>query len=152
MVDLSYYHNWYHKAPYIHKSIGILILFVTIFRIIWRMVNVTPTTLKTHTKIERVLALLVHTLLYVLLLTVLFSGYLIPTATGQAISVFGWFELPAISITPQQDLSGKIHLYTAITLMTLVTLHSLAALKHHFIDKDKTLKRMITPTSPLPKE
>ncbi|GAB7194875.1 hypothetical protein OS11_11470 [Dickeya oryzae] len=79
-----------------------------------------------------------------LLFSILISGYLISTAEGQPISVFGWFSVPATlsGIQNQADSAGKIHLYLAWSVVILSVLHALAALKHHFIDRDVTLKRM----------
>ena len=75
------------------------------------------------------------------------SGYLISTAKGQGISVFDWFEVPAlITDLPQQaDRAGRIHYWLALALMGLITLHVSGALKHHFIDCDPTLTRMLKP-------
>jgi cytochrome b561 len=77
--------------------------------------------------------------------SVMISGYLISTADGRAISVFGWFEVPALitSIPDQEDIAGLIHEYLAWGLVIFSGLHALAALKHHFIDRDPTLKRML---------
>ncbi|MFZ1872669.1 MAG: cytochrome b/b6 domain-containing protein, partial [Chania sp.] len=83
--------------------------------------------------------------LYTVLFAILISGYLISTADGQAISVFGWFDVPAslTGIPQQADTAGTIHLYLAWVVVVLSALHALAALKHHFIDRDVTLKRML---------
>ena len=73
------------------------------------------------------------------------SGYLISTADGRGISFFDWFEVPAFitSIPDQEDLAGDWHIWLTDALVVLGVLHGLAALKHHFIDKDGTLKRML---------
>jgi cytochrome b561 len=86
-----------------------------------------------------------HKALYALLFTVMISGYLISTADGRAISVFNIFELPALpwSIENQEDIAGDIHFWLACFLVGFASLHALAALKHHFIEKDHTLKRML---------
>ncbi|MNR57354.1 hypothetical protein D3C85_1781150 [compost metagenome] len=75
----------------------------------------------------------------------LISGYLISTAEGVAIDVFGWFSVPAtLSGLPEQaDVAGVIHFYLAWSLVVLAVLHALAALKHHFLDRDPTLTRML---------
>lgn len=96
-----------------------------------------------------------HTaLLYVLLLVLLLSGYLISTADGKPISVFGWFEVPALfsGAGQQADLAGDVHLWLAWSLVLLSALHALAALKHHFVDRDTTLKRMLGYRIPLTSE
>jgi cytochrome b561 len=73
------------------------------------------------------------------------SGYLISTADGRAVEVFGWFSIPATlsGLENQEDIAGEIHEWLAFTLIGLVMLHALAATKHHFINRDATLKRML---------
>ncbi|CAI1629923.1 cytochrome b [Serratia fonticola] len=145
MVTLGYYDVWYHQAPEIHKSIGTLLFIVMVVRVVWRFISPPPKPLASYSRLTRISAVLAHIALYTVLFAILISGYLISTADGQAISVFGWFDVPA-SVTglPQQaDTAGTIHLYLAWAVVVLSVLHALAALKHHFIDRDVTLKRML---------
>ncbi len=145
MVTLGYYDTWYHKAPEIHKSIGIVLLIVMVVRAIWRFVSPPPKPLASYSRLIRVSAVLMHILLYILLFSILISGYLISTADGQSIAVFDWFTVPA-TLTgqgEQADTAGMIHLYLAWAVVILSLLHAVAALKHHFIDRDATLKRML---------
>lgn len=145
MVGLSYYDTWYHNAPEIHKSIGVILMLVLIIRLIWRVVSPPPKPLSSYSPLVRITAVLAHGLLYGLLIAILFSGYLISTADGKPVSVFGWFSLPAVltGAGEQADLAGDIHLWLAWSIVILSVLHGLAALKHHFIDRDTTLKRML---------
>lgn len=145
MVGLSYYSSWYRTAPYWHKSIGILLLFAMLFRVIWRICSTTPTPVATLSIWEKLSSKSVHFLLYVILFGILISGYLISTADGRAIQVFNWFEIPSLGalFANQASLAGDIHRLLAYSIIGLVLLHALAALKHHFIDKDVTLKRML---------
>lgn len=145
MATLSYYDTWYHKAPDIHKSIGILLFITMVIRVIWRWISPPPKPLSSYSRITRVTSHLVQVALYVILFSILISGYLISTADGQAISVFGWFEVPAIlsSSSQQADTAGEIHEVLAWSVVVLSLLHALAAVKHHFIDGDVTLKRML---------
>ena len=73
------------------------------------------------------------------------SGYLISTADGRAVDVFGWFEIPATlqGIEGQEDIAGEIHFILAMILLAVIALHILAALRHHFILKDRTMSRML---------
>ncbi|CAI0697457.1 TPA: cytochrome b [Serratia fonticola] len=145
MVTLGYYDVWYHQAPEIHKSIGTLLFIVMVVRVVWRFISPPPKPLASYSRLTRISAVLAHIALYTVLFAILISGYLISTADGQAISVFSWFDVPA-SVTglPQQaDTAGTIHLYLAWAVVVLSVLHALAALKHHFIDRDVTLKRML---------
>lgn len=145
MVTLGYYDVWYHQAPEIHKSIGTLLFIVMVVRVVWRFISPPPKPLASYSRLTRISAVLAHIALYTVLFAILISGYLISTADGQAISVFGWFDVPAsVTSLPQQaDTAGTIHLYLAWAVVVLSVLHALAALKHHFIDRDVTLKRML---------
>ena len=120
MVGLNYYSSWYRTAPDLHKSIGIALFLIMLLRV-------------------------GHSLLYLGLFLVMISGYLISTADGRPISVFGLFEVPALitSIPDQADSAGIVHEYAAWALVIFAVVHALAALKHHFIDRDATLKRML---------
>jgi len=75
---------------------------------------------------------------------ILISGYLIPTANLQGIDVFNWLTVPALTTlsAQQTDIAGKVHQWFAWGLLALVILHIAAALKHHFINKDNTLRKM----------
>lgn len=145
MVGLSYYDTWYHNAPEIHKSIGVILMLALIIRLIWRVVSPPPKPLSSYSPLVRITAVVAHGLLYGLLIAILFSGYLISTADGKPVSVFGWFSLPAVltGAGEQADLAGDIHLWLAWSIVILSVLHGLTALKHHFIDRDITLKRML---------
>lgn len=144
MVDLSYYSTWYHQAPFYHKSVGILVVSLMALRLLWSLTNPKPVMLNPNHKIQ-IAAKSVHGLLYLLVFGLGVSGYMISTAESHPISVFDLFSVPAL-ITPfegQADLAGLIHEWTAYTLIGLVVLHALGALKHHFINRDATLKRML---------
>lgn len=145
MTGLTYYDAWYQKGPDLHRSIGALLFLLTVGRLLWRHFDGRPRELPEHMPWERTVAKLAHIALYMLLFAVMLSGYLISTADGRPLSVFGWFSIPATlsGIEGQEDIAGVIHLSLAITLITLALMHAGAALKHHIIDRDLTLKRML---------
>jgi cytochrome b561 len=145
MVELTYYDSWYKTAPDLHKSIGLFLFALMTFRLYWRFAQIQPQSLSSHSKLERKLGSVVHKLLYILLFLIMLSGYMISTADARAIEVFGLFEVPGFGslVDNQEDIAGLIHQYLAYLIIGLVSLHALAALKHHFIDKDKTLTRML---------
>ena len=111
----------------------------------WRIGQITPRHLPSHTAVERKLGKIMHQMLYLLVFIIMISGYLISTADGRGIAVFEFFDVPAlgVSIENQEDIAGLVHKWLAYLLIALVVLHAWAALKHHFIDKDDTLKRMM---------
>ena len=132
-------------APYCHKSIGILLFLAVGIRLLWRLATPTPAALSSHTLLEKRVSRITHVALYFLTILIMLSGYLISTADGRPIAVFTWFNVPALGeLFPQQtDIAGAFHQYLAYALIGLTVLHALGALKHHFIDKDTTLKRML---------
>lgn len=94
MVTLSYYDGWYHKAPELHKSIGILLMMGLVIRVLWRVISPPPGPLPSYSPMTRLAARAGHLALYLLLFAIGISGYLISTADGKPISVFGWFDVP----------------------------------------------------------
>lgn len=146
MTSLDYYDALYHTLPWWHKSVGLLTVFLLVTRFIWKRSNPTPKPLITHKPWEVFLAHFIQTLFYFMILLIGISGYFIATAKGKGIEFFNLFEIPAITAELEEgraDFIGEIHEIMAILLAVFVVLHALAALKHHFIDKDITLKRMI---------
>ena len=146
MVELTYYDAWYKGSLDLHKSIGILLLGLLLLRTLWRRININPDSADKHaSKFEVTSAHLVHLGLYLLMFTLMISGYLISTADGRGIMVFEVFSVPAIpfAIDNQEDIAGEIHEILAWVLVVLAGVHALAAVKHHFINKNNTLVRML---------
>ena len=146
MMDLDYYSDWYHTAPHYHQSVGLLLALLTLFRIVWSFTNKRPKDLSTIAW-QNMAAHAAHILLYILLILLFFSGYLIVTLDGESIELFNWFEIPSfVSIeSDAKDWIGLAHEWGAYALIALAVVHALAAIKHHFIDKDATLTRMLKP-------
>lgn len=145
MTGLDYYDPWYRKGPDLHRAIGILLGLLIVVRLLARILQVQPLPLAASRR-EALAARLVHRLLYLLPLLLVASGYLLSTADGRAVDVFGWFSVPASvhGLERQEDIAGDIHFALAMLLLTLVAVHLLAALRHHFVLKDATLRRMFT--------
>jgi len=145
MMSLDYYSEWYRIAPDWHKSIGVIFIFIVVARLLWRVIGRTPKPLENHQRWEKISAHLAHFILYLLLISMLPTGYLIVTASGQGLEVFNWFTLPSLvdDIDNLEDIAGLVHEWVAYTIMAIAALHALGALKHHFIDKDITLLRML---------
>jgi len=143
MVELDYYDPWYKKAPDLHRSIGVIVAGLMIYRLFWRLTNTHPR--ESGEAWERRLAIWMHRLFYVLIAAIVVSGYLITTADGQPVVVFQLFDIPAAftGFDRQEDIAGEIHEWLTDILIVLVSLHALAALKHHFINRDSTLRRML---------
>ncbi len=147
MVELTYYDPLYRTLPSLHKSIGLTVAALWVVRLVWRMIDPPPAPLGTVAWQNR-LAHVVHGLLYLLMLGLFVSGYLISTADGRPIVVFGLFEVGAsLTLPRQEDVAGAVHAILAWTLIGLTGLHALAAVKHHVIDRDATLRRMLRPVT-----
>ncbi|PFG09580.1 cytochrome b [Marinobacter sp. LV10MA510-1] len=145
MVGLTYYDAWYKQGPDIHRSVGVLLFISMLLRVVWRLMNPRPEPVPGHRRWELVAAHLAHGLLYVLLFVAMVSGYLISTADGSSVSVFGWFDVPSITgrIKGMEDTAGVVHYWVTWSVVVLAGIHALGALKHHFIDRDNTLRRML---------
>ena len=144
MVGLDYEHAWYDAAAHYHESVGILTAVLLVFRLLWRLLTPQPS-LSSMSVWEKSAARAAHAVMYGLCIAIFVSGYLIPTADGRSIPVFSWFSVPALGSFHhlQADIAGTLHYYLAIGLIGLVVVHALAACKHHFVDKDDTLKKML---------
>lgn len=145
MVDLDYYSEWYNKAPRIHESVGLILFALLTLKIIQRLFDPPPGPLASLKFWEIRASAFVHAILYTATIVVLFSGYLISSADNETINVFNWFSVPTLQtgVEHQQDVAGVWHRRIAWLLIIAAGLHALAAVKHHFIDRDATLKRML---------
>ncbi len=93
---------------------------------------------------EALAAKITRYLLYALMLVVPATGYIVSTSAGAGVSVFGLFEVPAVlpKSVPLRDAAISVQYYFAYAGVGLIALHVAGALKHHFIDRDDTLRRM----------
>ena len=144
MRGLSYAHPYYHLGPHLHKSFGLIGFALLLIRGAWVIINSRPERVPMPPW-ESFAAKAVHKLFYILLFIVMISGYLIPTAGGRAVELFNWFEVPALfsSFDAQEDIAGKFHYAAAMVIAGLTILHTMAALKHHFYDRDEVLRQML---------
>lgn len=144
MVDLDYYHPWYNRAPDWHRSVGLLLMMALTLRIMWRLFGKRIDPIASHNPWEQLIGRLMHSTLDLITLLVIASGYLISTADGRAVAIFDWFAVPALftGANNQESVAGLWHEWLAIALIVLASLHALAALKHHVVDRDATLRRM----------
>lgn len=133
-----------------HKSFGTLVLVLAALRLAWRLYNRRPAEIASHRLWERRLAGSVHVLLYAGLILMPLSGWLMSSAADFSHSFFGLFNIP--------DLVGRdealfrqmrfVHQLGAYFLLAAILLHGAGAFKHHFIDRDETLKRMLPALKP----
>lgn len=133
------------KVYGLHKSIGICVLMLAAVRLLWRWVNPSPVLPAHMRNIEKLMAHIGHYALYALMFAMPLSGWMMSSAAGFPVSVFGLFTLPDM-VLPDPSLKATMsdmHELLATAIMVIVTLHILAALFHHVYHKDNVLKRML---------
>jgi len=128
-----------------HKSFGIVVLILAVFRVGWKLVNPTPQPLGMRPSLQRLSAAITHGLLYLLIILQPISGWLTSSSGNSTVSFFGWFQLPNL-VSPSEDLHHtfeEVHEFLAGALLAVAALHVFAALYHHFWLKDDVLRRML---------
>ncbi|HEU4654167.1 MAG TPA: cytochrome b [Steroidobacteraceae bacterium] len=128
-----------------HKSIGITILLLALLRLVWRFFGAVPADPPRAPRWQALLAHGTHYLLYVLLFAIPLTGWLMSSARSFSVSWFGLITLPDL-IGPNKGTYSflhETHEFLGNVLLYVAILHALAALKHHFIDRDNVLRRML---------
>jgi cytochrome b561 len=128
-----------------HKSFGMTVLMLAILRLLWRLNHPTPALPSGMTPLERLLARTTHTAFYVLLFAMPVTGWMMSSAKNYSVSWFGWFTWPNLIAKNETafDFLRSTHHLLSYALFAIAMLHILAALKHHFWDKDDVLLRML---------
>jgi cytochrome b561 len=128
-----------------HKSFGITILALALVRLVWRWSNPVPDLTAETRPWERMLAKISHVLLYGLIFALPLSGWLMSSAKNYPVSWFGLIQLPDL-VAPSEALFQQmrsLHHGLFAALVAVAALHIAGALKHHFIDRNDVLKRML---------
>lgn len=143
-----------HSLYPLHKSVGMFIFVVILMRVIWRVKQGWPEAASTYKSWEHTLSKIMHWVLIIATVVMPISGMLMSALGGYGLAVFG---LEFLAATPNPDEAGKMipingsaagiahetHEIASTLLIAVVLLHVSGALKHHLIDKDGTLKRML---------
>ncbi len=130
----------------LHKSVGLGILVLTLIRLGWRIANPAIPLPDSTPRWQKLLARGTHVLFYVVLIAMPLAGWAASSAAGRDIVWFGLFEWPLLPIGGGRETAGQLmdlHELAAKALYVLIFLHIAGALKHHFIDRDNVLHRMI---------
>ncbi len=150
MMDLGYYDSNYTLAYRVHKEVGMIALVLGFCQLLRLVIHRSPDLLPTLRTWERISARTVHSLLFALIVLIPLSGYAIAVGAGQGVDFFGILTIPALlpeALTTSEmdieDLASRAHFYLAWVGVALVTLHVAGAIKHHFIDRDDTLRRIL---------
>ncbi len=131
-----------------HVAIGMSVLILSVLRVIWRLMHKPPPPNPEHKAWERLLAGLIHKLFYVLIIALPLTGYLmVQTFTGgMGIDMFGAGQFPGIAMAkdkPASELFGELHEVISYVMAALLALHVAGAWKHHLVDRDGTMGRML---------
>jgi cytochrome b561 len=153
IVGLGIVGNWMDDLPSgmqkiqvyaLHKSVGLTVLALTLFRLGWRFYAGAPA-LAPMPRWQRLAAHGSHVALYALLLAMPLSGWLFNSAAGFPLHWFGLVKVPALAHYDKalKALALEFHEGLFKVLLAVVAVHVIAAFKHHFIDRDETLARML---------
>lgn len=128
-----------------HKHLGVLALLLVTLRVLWRVGNVLPRLVEGLPDWQKVAARLVHLCFYALMLALPLTGWLMSSATGISVSFFGLFTLP--DLVSYDDRLFRtlvdVHRYLGYALVACMAVHIGAALRHHWLLRDNTLKKML---------
>lgn len=132
------YYSW-------HKWAGVTILGLVTLRLLWRLTHKAPPYPASMPGWQQTAANALHGLLYVLMFAVPLSGYFYTLSAGFPVVYFGLFELPVLIAKNEElkPLLKELHFWLNMALAGCVGMHVAAALKHHFIDRDGVIKRMM---------
>ncbi len=129
----------------IHESIGVTILCLMLLRLAWRLGHGAPAPAAELSPLEVAASRAVHALLYLVLLAMPISGYLLVVAGDYPLSYFGLFNVPRLvgKDEPLSKFAENAHLTLQWVVYALVALHVAAALHHHFLRRNTVLRRML---------
>lgn len=128
-----------------HKWAGVCAFALLIVRLVWRLLNRPPVLPEHMSRFEQFAAHATHHLFYFLMIAIPLSGWLMSSAKGFQTVLFGVLPLPDLLDKNKEtgDMLQTLHWALNMLLGLMVLGHAAAALKHHFIDKDDVLVRML---------
>ncbi len=128
-----------------HKSFGMTIFMLAVLRLSWRLANPVPRLPPTTPAWQRMAAHVSHVALYGLIFITPLFGWMMSSARNFPVSWFGIFTFPDL-VQPDRtryEFFHDVHETLAMSLLVIAVLHAAAAIKHHFIDRDDILRRML---------
>ena len=126
----------------LHKSIGITLFLFIIFRIFWRLTHKPPALLSSMKSWENKLATSAHHGLYILMILIPLAGIIMSVASKYGIKWFGIKFISGLDIPSVREIFYEFHQIFGLLILFILIFHIIGALKHTFIDKDGTLRRM----------
>jgi len=141
MVDLPLADK---AGPYnLHKSLGMVLFSLGVARLIWALFSSRPKLAASWP--EKVMVKTLQAVLYILICLMPISGWIMSSAAGFPPKLFGLLQLPSIWAVNPDDVEGfqQMHEMQSWILLAALTLHLLGAIRHHFLLKDDTLRRIL---------
>lgn len=126
----------------LHKSIGVTLLAIIAIRILWRITHKPPPYVSTLKAWEKKLATGTHHLLYLLMIALPVSGLVMSAYSKYGVKWFGIPFIKGLDNNAMREFYVNVHVLIGWIVLLFVILHIAGALKHKFIDKDDTMKRM----------
>jgi len=126
----------------LHKSIGVTLFALIIFRVFWRFTHKPPALLSSMKSWEKKLATIAHHGLYLLMILTPLAGIIMSVASKYGIKWFGIELIPGLDIPSVRELFYEFHEIFGLLILFILVFHIVGALKHTFVDKDGTLRRM----------
>ena len=144
MVDLPLspqklkYFSW-------HKWIGVTIFMLALARVAWRLTHGAPALPPSMPAWQQRVAAATHVLLFVLIVVIPLTGWLYSSAAGVPTVYLGLLQLPDLVARDKAlaDQLRLVHVSLNYIMLALVVVHAAAALKHHLVDRDDVLRRML---------
>lgn len=132
-----------------HKWLGVTVFLFVVLRIYWRLRHSPPALPDSLANWQKLVTHVVHGLLYLLMVAIPLSGWLMSSAKGFQTVLFGVLPIPDLLSKDKElgNILAIVHRTLNFSFLALVVMHVLAALKHHFIDKDVILSRMLSNTT-----
>lgn len=128
----------------LHKSLGIGLLGLMLLRLVWLKISPNPQQIS-QTRLEHIMGHSVKGVLYLAMLALPLSGWLMSNSGGHEVAFFNLFTLP--TLVGENDtvhgIAEAIHANFGVLMIAVIALHVAGALKHHFVYRDNTLKRML---------
>lgn len=128
-----------------HKWVGVTIFMLVCVRLLWRLGHAAPALPMCMPAWQATAAHLSHMLLYVLMFVIPLSGWLYSSAAGKSVVYLGLIPLPDLVAADKglAETLKDVHEYLNYVLAALVLLHVAAAWKHHLVDRDDVMSRML---------